>query len=248
MDQGAYETAARHFREAAEANPEDPERWSELGRAEMYAERPVPARRAFERVAVLRPDDAGPRILIGMTWELERRYDEALLAYEQACQIDPDSPRGFTILGTRLLRWGETEAAVEPLARSVALDGGNAEAWNALGMARYQSGDESGAEEAFREGLARHSEHRGLYLGLAALLINARRHEEALAVYDAVVDRWERFAAAHVGRGILLHELGREGEAEAAFVRATRVARDPGPYLQRLNEYRALRRSGAGSR
>ena len=245
MDDGAYETAARHFREAAEANPNDPERWRELGRAELFAERPVRARRALSRAAALRPDQAAPRILIGMTWELQRRYDEAVLAYRQACELEPQSARGYTILGTRLLRWGQPEAAVEPLARSVELAPDNPETWNALGLARHEAGDLRGAEEAFRGGLGRHREHRGLYLGLAALLINSRRHEEALSVYDQVVERWELFAAAHAGRGILLHELGRTREAEEAFVRAAEVARDPRPYRIRLQEYRALLRSGA---
>ena len=243
MDEGAYEVAARHFREAAEADPNDPDRWRELGRAELFAERPVRARRALERAASLRPNQARPRILIGMTWELQRRYDEALLAYRQACEIDPDDPRGPTILGTRLLRWGQAAAAVEPLSRSVELDPDNADAWNALGLSRNESGDPRGAEQAFRRGLARHQDHRSLYLGLAAVLINAGRHAEALSVYDQVVDHWELFAAAHVGRGILLHELGRIAEAEAAFVRAAEVARDPRPYRQRLERYRELLRA-----
>jgi predicted RNA polymerase sigma factor len=44
-----------------------------------------------------------------------------------------------------------------------------------------------------------------------------------------------------VGRAILLHELGRHEEAEAAFARAAEVARDPGPYAARLADYRRLR-------
>jgi Flp pilus assembly protein TadD len=87
-----------------------------------------------------------------------------------------------------------------------------------------------------------HPEHTGLALGLAALLVNAHRFEEALEIYDGVVLRAPAFAPAHVGRAILLHELGREDDAEAAFARAAAVARDRRPYLRRLQEYRALRR------
>jgi tetratricopeptide (TPR) repeat protein len=125
----------------------------------------------------------------------------------------------------------------------VALDEGHAETWNALGLALYHKGDARRAEAAFRDGLSRHADHRSLYLGLAALLINSGRHGEALQIYDRVVSRWERFAPAHVGRGILLHELGRPDEAERAFERAVEVSRDRARYETRLAEYRALRAS-----
>ncbi len=143
-------------------------------------------------------------------------------------------------MGTRLLRWGEPEQAVEPLRRAVELGPAHAETWNALALALYHSGDLAGAERTFRRGMRQHPEHRGLYLGLAAILINAHRFADALRVYDAVCERWSDFAAAHVGRAILLHELGRRDEAEAAFERAVEVAPDPRPYQTRLDEYRAL--------
>lgn len=240
MDDGAYEAAARHYREALESAPDDVGLWVKLAEAEGRADRPYKAREAWEHVAALRPRDPVPRLRIGFTWELERRYDEAALAYRQACQIAPDDARPYRVLGTRVLRWGEASAAVEPLERAVALGPEHAETWNALGLARYHAGDLPGAERAFRDGIARHADHRGLQLGLAALLVNAHRYDEALAVYDAVVARWDDFAAAHVGRALLLHELGRRDEALAAFERAVEVARDPRPYAARLRAYRAL--------
>lgn len=153
----------------------------------------------------------------------------------------PDDAYPYRVLGTRLLRWGKPERAVSPLEHAVELEPAHAETWNALALARYHTGDLSGAEQTFHRGLERHPMHRGLHLGLAALLVNASRFEDALAIYDRVVERWPSFAAAHVGRGLLLHELGRPDDAEAALERATEVARDPRPYLARLARYRARR-------
>lgn len=243
MDEGRFEAAAREYGEAAEADPDNAALWVKVADAETHADRPQRAREAWGRVALLRPTDPVPRIRIGFTWELNRRYDEATLAYRRAAEVAPADPRGYRVLGTRLLRWGEPGPAVEPLARAVEFGPGHAETWNALGLACYGAGDVDRAEATFREGLSLHPGHRPLYLGLAALLINAGRHAEALVLYDRVVARWDGFAAAHVGRGILLHELGRPDEAEAAFVRAVEVARDPRRYSTRLTEYRALRAS-----
>ncbi len=47
-------------------------------------------------------------------------------------------------------------------------------------------------------------------------------------------------APAHVGRAILLHELGRTVEALAAFETAVRVSGGAREYVTRLAEYRSL--------
>lgn len=240
MDEGAFEEAAAAFREAASDEPDDPARWMELGLAEMAADRPRRAREAFERAAALRPRSTVPRIHVGYTWELERKWDEALIAYRQATEIAPNEARAWRILGSRLLRWGKSAPAIEPLSRAVALDPTHAETWNALALAQYDAGQKERAERTFRRAIAEHPEHRGVRLGLAALLVNERRFEEALAVYDEVAARWPEMPAVHVGRALLLDELGRTAEAEGALERAVEVARDPRPYRARLEEYRAL--------
>ncbi|MBZ0121574.1 MAG: tetratricopeptide repeat protein, partial [Sandaracinaceae bacterium] len=158
-----------------------------------------------------------------------------------ATESAPQSAYAWRVLGTRLLRWGRARDAVPALERAAELAPEHAETWNGLGLARYDGGDVEGAERAFRRGIELHPEHSGLRLGLAALLVNAHRFAEALAVYDDVVARTPTFAPAHVGRAILLHELGRPDDAEAAFARAVEVARDPEPYRRRLEEYRRLR-------
>ncbi|HJL46266.1 MAG TPA: tetratricopeptide repeat protein, partial [Polyangiaceae bacterium LLY-WYZ-15_(1-7)] len=203
------------------------------------------ARAAFRRLAELRPRDPRPLVEIGFTHELERRYDRALELYVEARDLAPGQAYPHRVLGTRLLRWGESEPALEPLERATQLAPDHAETWKALGLARHDQGDLEGAEAAFRAGLERRPRHLGLSLSLAALLVNAGRHEEALGVYDGLVEAYPRFAAAHVGRALLLHELGRPDDAEAALIRAVHVADDPARYERRLAAYRRLRAGGA---
>jgi Flp pilus assembly protein TadD len=243
MDDGRFEEAARAFREAAEASPDDAEAWGRVAHAELFAERPWRARDAFEQVARLRPGDPHPLVEIGFTFELERAYDHALERYLAAEAVAPESAYAYRVTGTRLLRWGKAALAIEHLARAVALEPAHEETANALGLAYYHAGRLVEAEQAFRDGLARHPESQRLSLGLAALLVNAQRYEDALAVYDEVVAHAPRFAAAHIGRALLLDELGRRAEAEAALVVAVEVAEDKREARRRLEAYRQRRAS-----
>lgn len=249
LDDGELDRAVEILEGIAAEHPEEPGAWLALGRARMAAARPVAAREAFERAAALLPRESGPRILVGHTYELERRYDEAELAYTQACEIAPDRARPERVLGVRLLRWGRANDAVPHLERAVALDPDSAATWNALAVAQFHAGDGSAALDTFARASAEREARglgfdRDLAIGEAALLVRSQRWEEALARYEAVVAHEPRFAAAHVGRALVLHELGRCDEARAAFERSVEAAGDTLEARARVVDYER----GAGLR
>lgn len=252
LARGDLADAIAHLRDAATAEPEDPERWRELAEALTRAERWSDAREAWLRLRELpgAEPDGGAEIEIGMTWERERDYDEALRWYREAAARAPDEARVHRVLGGRLLRWGEEREALPALERALELEPEHPEAWKALAVARYRNGLHAEALVAYEEALTRFPLDRGLQLGRAAVLVNLGRHDEALAAYDALAARYPAFAPIQVGRGILLDVLGRPEEAEAAFERAVRLSGGEARFRQRLSDYRALlaeRANEAGS-
>jgi Flp pilus assembly protein TadD len=81
----------------------------------------------------------------------------------------------------------------------VALDPGDASAWNALGMTLGGSGRLAEAEEAFREAVARNDRnHRYAYnLGLA--LVRQGKRAEARPFFEKALALEPRFAPAREG-------------------------------------------------
>jgi tetratricopeptide (TPR) repeat protein len=242
LDEGEVELAVEILEGITREHASEPGAWLALGRARMAASRPVAAREAFERAAQLLPTRSAPRILVGHTYELERRYDEAELAYAQACAVAPTEARPERVLGVRLLRWGRAREAIVHLERAVMLDPASAATWNALAVAQFHAGDGGAALDTFaRAAQTREASglapDRDLAIGQAALLVRSRRFEEALALYDQVVAREPRFAPAHVGRALVLHELGRCAEARAAFERSVEAAGDTLEARARALEY-----------
>jgi Flp pilus assembly protein TadD len=153
------------------------------------------------------------------------------------------------VLGVRLLRWGRAAEAVPHLARATALDPESAATWNALAVAQFHAGDGAAALDTFARASAEREARglafdRDLAIGEAALLVRSQRYEEALSRYDAIVAHVPRFAAAHVGRALVLHELGRCEEARAAFARSVDASGDTLEARARALEYER----GAGAR
>lgn len=242
LEEGEIERAIEILEALSVEHPQEPGVWLSLGRAQMSASHPIAARAAFERAAQLLPDRAAPRILIGHTHELERHYDEAEIAYTQACSLEPGAPRPSRVLGLRLLRWGRAREALPHLERAAALAPDHAGTWNALALAQLHSGDGVAALATFERARADRVARglpfdRGLAIGHAALFVRARRWEPALELYDAVIVHEPRYAPAHIGRGLMLHELGRCTEAREAFRRSVRAAGDTLEAQARALEY-----------
>ena len=230
MARGEFDVAVERYERAASAQPNEPSRWLDLARAQLMADRPAEARSAFARLASLRPADPHPIVEIGFTHELERNYERALESYVRAVGVAPESAYPYRVMGTRLLRWGQGADAVAPLEQAFAREPSHVETAKALALAQHASGNSDAAVRTYRLGLEASPGDLSLRLGLAAMLIGVGAFADALEVYEALCEDLPGFAAAHAGRGILLHELGRMDEAEAAFERAVEVAPEPEDY------------------
>lgn len=200
----------------------------------------VPARRLYVRVLALSGDLDGARgqveelerrtpgdptgqLELGRAYEIARRFDDALDAYDAAAKVAPTSPAGPREGGMRAARWGEAEAAIERLEEAVRRGARDAETFHVLGLARLHVRDLDGAEQAYRRGLAADPGATENLLGLATVALVRDDHGAALAAYDAIIAQRPRYAAAHLGRAFCLAKLGRRGEAERALDRASEL-------------------------
>lgn len=91
---------------------------------------------------------------------------------------------------------------------------------------RLEASDNAAAEAAYRRVLAMDVCCAAAYINLGALLCEARRCEEAVALYEQALDRCEPTALVHFNRATALEDVGRPHQAVAAYERA--LALDPG--------------------
>jgi Flp pilus assembly protein TadD len=209
---------------AVRARPEELSYWVDLGRAYVGKGDAQGAVRAFEQASLLAPKEARIQVYLGHAHELARDYDRAELCYRHAVTLEPKRAWPLRVLGARLLRFQRYTEAAEVLTRASELDAQHAETYNALAIALSKSGQVARAELTFRAAIARFPDERRFRLGLAALYANEGRRRDALAVYDAIAQRWPELAEVQVARSILLDELGDRAQAIAALKQAQRLA------------------------
>ncbi|MDR7299778.1 tetratricopeptide (TPR) repeat protein [Pelomonas aquatica] len=132
----------------------------------------------------------------------------------------PDRQRIDAHTGQALLPFDDDEAAaVRPLADEPA-----AGEWLRQAQA-LEASDSAAAEDAYRRALALDPCCSAAYINLGALLCEARRCEEAVALYEQALDHCEATPLVHFNRATALEDVGRPHQAVAAYERA--LALDP---------------------
>ncbi|MCY3928050.1 MAG: tetratricopeptide repeat protein [Acidobacteria bacterium] len=198
---GDSDSNVEALRNAAEVDPDNAEAWVRLGNALLVERSFRAAEEPLRRAVNLEPSNAEARFaLASALWE-NNRPEEAELHAREAATLLPASPATHRLLGGVLLWRGEYLRAAESLERSVSLSEPDAEkllelarAWEGAAGAEPGKSEEllTRAESAYRRATAMAPEHSEAVYGLAQVLRQLGRPEEAAAQMTKYQTLYER--------------------------------------------------------
>lgn len=102
-----------------------------------------------EKARALRPSSAAPYLSLGATLFLQRRFDEAMLAYQEALRRDLRSAKAYAGLGEVLLEQDRFAPAAAAFAHALEIDPRDAAVHNSLGITLALAGQPVKAVEHF---------------------------------------------------------------------------------------------------
>jgi arylsulfatase A-like enzyme/Flp pilus assembly protein TadD len=155
------------------------------------------------------------------------RGEEALEALVRALEVDPENLEVLRRIGVTRLERGELDEALRMFERMTELAPSDFMAQFRLGQShrdlakkREAAGDAEGAERARAEAvtaytaaLSLHPEHALSLLDLANILARQGKTEKAVEMYRKAYTSLPSLLEPHFNRAVLLHRLGRSGEA-----------------------------------
>ena len=147
---GQWDMAARMYREASTANPDDAAAWAGLGQALVESGHAADALAALDRAATLAPGRADIARLRGRATLALGRVADARAAFTAATTEAPADPRGWTGLGVALDLGGDHRAAQIAYGRALAADPLNLAARNDLALSLALDGKLADAANRLR--------------------------------------------------------------------------------------------------
>ena len=202
---------------------------------------------AFQRALELEPQLGVSSVQLAEIFQQKGIYDQAIKHYTQALKTAP-SAEVFGALGTLWLLQNEFDKAVNSLQRALTFAPNSATlnqnllaAYHLWGVHYMEADQLSEAFKSFERGLKRFPFSEILLSDLAAAHTAAGEYEQALEIYQRVLQINPKYSAARIGMGTTLNNWGSEharnknwAEAIACYQQA--LGHDPAcrPALQNL--------------
>jgi tetratricopeptide (TPR) repeat protein len=150
----------------------------------------------------------------------QRRFAEALVAYERAIALQADhaeAHNGRAIVLATLHRPAEAIAGFD---QAIALKPDYAEAYNNRGLVLQELKRLDEALASFDKAIVLQPNNAKMHSNRGSVLYEAQRFAEALASFDNVIAFKEDYPEAHYNRGVLLQAMDHLDAAVIAFDRA----------------------------
>ena len=237
--QGAFEVSIRWYRSVLDIDPQHAKAHAGMGRALFALGRHEQAAESLAQAVSLRPD-AWPISVFQLLAEAlreQQRYEEAIERYRDVLEVDPEYDAAHAGNGYALLALKRYDEAIASLARSISLEPESPDAADrhvAMGRASLGAGRTEAAAEHMERALEIDPRHTTALDTLALLRFRQQRYDEALRLFEVLVEVGEASAQVHVNMGATLYHLDRPVEALRSLDRA--LSLDPALVRASFNE------------
>ncbi len=156
----------------------------------------------------------------GLLLARQKRYQEAIIAYERASAIAPKSAAPWSNRGIALVRLERFDEALAAYDHAISLDKTDDSPWLNKGviLSRFKRYDEALA--AYNHALTLNPAEPLIWYNLASLLEDdLNQHVEALAICENAIVRGISIGGIWCVKGAALHALGRDDETLGAYER-----------------------------
>ena len=175
---------------------------------------------------------------LGRSQLLTNSHDDALLTFNRALEIEPDSARAATGRGLAYGGLGKLKSALADYDRALELDSDEVEVHLYRGHVLNDLGQYELASIAFTKALDLEPASAYAHFGWGNVLKGLGKPEEALTAYDKSLKLNPNYVFAHNGRGQILYDLGRPEQALDAFDRELQL--EPSSVNEMLGKGNAL--------
>ncbi len=212
-ERGEHAAALELAGRAARAAGADPRVHGVHGMLALRAASLDAALGAFQSVLASRPDDFDARVNTGSCLADLGRPGDAIVHFEHALRLQPDSAKLWCNLALARLETRQLAAAQEAVARAAACDPSDPMVIGHQGLLAALTGEYDDALAFYRAALEREPENIAYCIGLASVLYETQGPAEAARAYEAFLRVNPGSTSAHFELATQLLQVGRFSDA-----------------------------------
>jgi len=216
--QGDLEAAFRHYSQASKADDSNVLVQFGLGQLFIHQGDLVKAMACFEAVLRQQPHNYETLRVLGSLYAKQHKKEEALEKLQEVVKINPNDYEAWIEIA-QIHEYRKPDQALEAYERALkGLPSIPTELWNNIAILRHKTGNQAGAEEAYREASAKPS--RTTLYNMARWHEDNGRYDEAKVLYQKILEEYKTCSEAHLRLGLVARQ---EGDYDAAL-KCTRAA------------------------
>ena len=155
-----------------------------------------------------------------------KRYQDAIEAYENVIEIEPDFFEAWNGQGKTFYELKKYPEALEAYENAIKLKPNELEAWEGRGLTLFELGQYKYAIDSFNKALSINQEQPKVWNILGESLSNLNEDSQAIHAYDKAIELNQKFDVAWNNKGKSLHKLHRYKDAVEAYKQATNLKTD----------------------
>ncbi len=168
-----------------------------------------------------------------------RNYEEALVAYDEALNIDPKHFQSLFNKAVVLQMLGRVGDALTCYDKALEVNANDAEIWGNRGIALRSLGRTEEAIESYHKGLGINPADSALWSNMGIALRSVGRVKEAIESYDKAIEINPQDAGVWSNKGVVLGSMGLLKEAIDCYDRSLSI--DPARKLAQRNREIAIK-------
>jgi len=160
---------------------------------------------------------------LGVALVQKGSVEQAIVHFQEALRIKPDSAEAHIDLGSALLQKGRVDEAILHLQEALQIKPDSAEAHNNLGIALVQKGGVDKGIAEYQKALEIKSHYAEAHNNLGIALVQKGGVDEGIAEYQKALQIESDYAEAHNNLGAALVRKGRMAEAITQYQKALAI-------------------------
>jgi len=225
---GRPEDAAQYYGKALELRRENFEALYHYAQLSASLGRHKEALKKAKKALSLKPDHSEARLLAARCYINLSQYNKAIKELEQLLERNPENTAAHFTLGLVYQKLGFLDLAVKYYERAIEIDEHNVEAFANLAFVFKKKKMHMSAHRIYEKGLKLNKDSPTLLYGLATLLAEENKFEEALSALDRALAGEPNFVQAHILKAEIFKKQGNISLARDELLRGRKKTSDAG--------------------